>query len=271
MPIKQIKNKFDAIVEFAGLTDFIDTPVKRYSSGMYARLGFSVAVHVEPDILIVDEVLSVGDYAFQKKCLERMRSVLSGGSTVIFVSHNLRAVAEMCQRCLLLERGKVLMEGPASQVVKEYLKRSKDNNQEDSRKEAHILRAEFRDQNGETLQFESGQKAYFEVTIAGNNDVDMLSLSLTMVDDDSYRIFDTSTERLNGTSFSLRKGENKKIIFELSLHLAPGTYHVGTYVYRYDIEKVYDARVPAATIYVKSTKDIGGAVNLYPSVSITES
>lgn len=271
MPIKQIKNKFDAIVEFAGLTDFIDTPVKRYSSGMYARLGFSVAVHVEPDILIVDEVLSVGDYAFQKKCLERMRSVLSGGSTVIFVSHNLRAVAEMCQRCLLLERGKVLMEGPAPQVVKEYLKRSKDNNQEDSRKEAHILRAEFRDQNGETLQFESGQKAYFEVTIAGNNDIDMLSLSLTMVDDDSYRIFDTSTERLNGTSFSLRKGENKKIIFELSLHLAPGTYHVGTYVYRYDIEKLYDARVPAATIYVKSTKDIGGAVNLYPSVSITES
>lgn len=270
MSREQIKKKFDAIVEFAGLADFIDTPVKRYSSGMYARLGFSVAAHVEPDILIVDEVLSVGDYAFQNKCLERMRSVLTGGSTVIFVSHNLRAVAEMCQRCLFLERGKVLMEGPAPMVVKEYLERNKDGSQEDAGKEVRILRAAFRDQNGKTLQFDTGQKVFFEVEIVGVEDVDKLSLSLTMVDNDAYRVFDTSTERLDGKNFSLRKGQRKKVTFELNLHLGPGIYHVGVYLYRYDIERLYDSRVPAATIYVRSDRDIRGAANLYPSFSISE-
>src|SRR5690606_16154390 len=95
MKRQEIRRKFDEIVEFAGLEQFIDTPVKRYSSGMYARLGFSVAAHLEPDILVIDEVLSVGDYAFQMKSLDKMRSVLKSGATVIFVSHNLRAVADL--------------------------------------------------------------------------------------------------------------------------------------------------------------------------------
>ncbi|HEY9229824.1 MAG TPA: ABC transporter ATP-binding protein, partial [Gemmatimonadaceae bacterium] len=98
MTKEEIRRKFDDIVEFAGLRDFIDTPVKRYSSGMYARLGFSVAAHVEPDLLIVDEVLSVGDYLFQQKCIDRMTGILKGGTTVLFVSHNLHAVTDLCQR-----------------------------------------------------------------------------------------------------------------------------------------------------------------------------
>src|SRR5262245_49533902 len=101
----EIRRRFDAIVEFSGLEEFIDTPVKRYSSGMFARLGFSVAAHVDPDVLLVDEVLSVGDYLFQRKCVERMNEVIAGGATVIFVSHNLQAVANLCPRSLLLERG----------------------------------------------------------------------------------------------------------------------------------------------------------------------
>ena len=117
----EIDRKFDAIVEFSGLADFIDTPVKRYSTGMYARLGFSVAAHVDPDILIVDEVLSVGDVVFQNRCLERMNTILRSGATVIFVSHNLRAIAELCPRSILLEHGKVTAAGPSQLVMDTYL------------------------------------------------------------------------------------------------------------------------------------------------------
>src|SRR6267378_3760252 len=117
----EIRRRFDAIVAFSGLAEFIDTPVKRYSSGMFARLGFSVAAHVEPDVLIVDEVLSVGDYVFQQKCVERMNTVLARGATIVFVSHNLRAVADLCTRSLLLDHGQVMAIGPTEQIVKRYL------------------------------------------------------------------------------------------------------------------------------------------------------
>src|SRR5713226_6449515 len=119
----EIRQRFDAIVDFSGLEEFIDTPVKRYSSGMFARLGFSVAAHVDPDILLVDEVLSVGDYLFQRKCVERMHSVIASGATVVFVSHNLREVANLCKRSLLLERGAVHMIGPTAEVIRTYFSR----------------------------------------------------------------------------------------------------------------------------------------------------
>jgi lipopolysaccharide transport system ATP-binding protein len=121
MQRQQISRKFDEIVEFAGIGDFIDTPVKRYSSGMYARLGFAVAAHVDPEILLVDEVLSVGDMQFQEKCFERMRRVVSNGTTVIFVSHNLQAVQMLCERTMLLKTGTVAHMGPTSEVISEYL------------------------------------------------------------------------------------------------------------------------------------------------------
>src|ERR1700674_2499904 len=105
MSKREIQSKLDQIIAFSGIEEFIDTPVKRYSSGMFARLGFSVAAHVDPDVLIVDEVLSVGDSAFQQKCIERMREVLRSGAAVLFVSHNLKVVSEFCHRCLLLEKG----------------------------------------------------------------------------------------------------------------------------------------------------------------------
>src|SRR5690349_22795590 len=124
MTREEIRKRFDAIVEFSGLEEFIDTPVKRYSSGMFARLGFSVAAHVDPDVLLVDEVLSVGDYLFQRKCLERMHSIIRSGATVVFVSHNLREVAQLCQRSLLLEQGQVEAIGPTEEIIAAYYKRA---------------------------------------------------------------------------------------------------------------------------------------------------
>ena len=118
----EIRQKFDEIVAFAEVEKFLDTPVKRYSSGMYVRLAFAVAAHLEPEILIVDEVLAVGDAEFQKKCLGKMEDVAKGGRTVLFVSHNMQAVGSLCSRALLLKGGNVQMAGEAKAVVAFFLK-----------------------------------------------------------------------------------------------------------------------------------------------------
>ncbi|MCW2989890.1 MAG: transporter related protein [Solirubrobacterales bacterium] len=118
---EEIIRKFDEIVEFAGVERFIDTPVKRYSSGMYLRLAFSVAAHLEPEILIVDEVLAVGDAAFQRKCLGKMSEVSQQGRTVIFVSHNTAAVENLCRTALVLDAGRVVYDGPVADAIHHYM------------------------------------------------------------------------------------------------------------------------------------------------------
>src|SRR5258705_410149 len=121
MKKKEVDAKLEAIVEFSGMQRFIDTPIKRYSSGMRSRLGFAVAAHLEPDVLIVDEVLAVGDAGFQKKCLDAMEGLRSGGRTVLFVSHNLAAVENLCSRAIWLEGGKIRKDGGAKEVILAYM------------------------------------------------------------------------------------------------------------------------------------------------------
>jgi lipopolysaccharide transport system ATP-binding protein len=116
----EVRGKLDEIIAFAEIEKFVDTPVKRYSSGMYMRLAFAVAAHMEPEILIVDEVLAVGDAEFQKKCLGKMQDVSRGGRTVLFVSHNMAAITRLCQKAFMLDRGSVAARGSADSVVNEY-------------------------------------------------------------------------------------------------------------------------------------------------------
>ncbi len=120
MSRNEIRSKFDEIVEFSGVSKFLDTPVKHYSSGMYVRLAFSVAAHLEPEILIIDEVLAVGDAEFQKKCLGKMDEVAKQGRTVLFVSHNMAAVGLLCQKGIMLNKGEVHLVGEIDDIVKEY-------------------------------------------------------------------------------------------------------------------------------------------------------
>lgn len=127
MKRREIQAKFDEIVSFAGVERFLDTPVKRYSSGMNVRLGFAVAAHLDPEVLMVDEVLAVGDVAFQRKCLGKMEKVSREGRTILFVSHNLTAIRSLCQRALLLEAGNIVYDGDASQAIEQYLGRTDDN------------------------------------------------------------------------------------------------------------------------------------------------
>ena len=122
MTRKQIDANFDSIVDFSGVEEFLDMPLKRYSSGMAARLGFAVAAHLDPEILIVDEVLSVGDPQFQKKCLGKMTEVANNGRTILFVSHNMTAVRQLCSRAILLDHGKLICDGTPKDVISNYIK-----------------------------------------------------------------------------------------------------------------------------------------------------
>jgi lipopolysaccharide transport system ATP-binding protein len=117
---REIEAKLDSIVEFAGVRQFIDTPVKRYSSGMYVRLGFAIAAHLDPEILLLDEVLAVGDAAFQAKCMQRIKELEDGGTTIVFISHDLTAVERLCQRVILMRNGQIALEGRTRDVIKEY-------------------------------------------------------------------------------------------------------------------------------------------------------
>ncbi len=120
MKKKEIDKKFDEIVSFAEIERFIDTPMKRYSSGMYVRLAFAVAAHMEPEILLVDEVLAVGDFSFQKKCVEKMKDVAKEGRTVLFVSHNMGTICSLCESAFLLDNGKIVKKGNANEIVWSY-------------------------------------------------------------------------------------------------------------------------------------------------------
>lgn len=159
MTKSEIVEKLDEIVAFAEIEEFIDTPVKRYSSGMYVRLAFAVAAHLEPEILLVDEVLAVGDLVFQKKCLGKMGSVARDGRTVLLVSHNMGAIHQLCPKCVWLDNGRVRDQGATAPIVSAYLK-SADASRgavesvfaEDLRKEAQVRRVRLLDENEEPAQ-----------------------------------------------------------------------------------------------------------------------
>jgi lipopolysaccharide transport system ATP-binding protein len=156
----EIKKKFDEIVAFAEVEKFLDTPVKRYSSGMYVRLAFAVAAHLEPEILIVDEVLAVGDAAFQKKCLGKMEDVGKEGRTVLFVSHNMAAVEKLCENGVFLRQGQIMFKGNKSETVSQYLRSVssemdtslRDRKDRQGNGKVKVVGIEFRDVNGNILE-----------------------------------------------------------------------------------------------------------------------
>jgi lipopolysaccharide transport system ATP-binding protein len=268
MSRREIDAKFEEIVEFSGLAEFLDTPVKRYSSGMYARLGFSVAAHVNPDVLIVDEVLSVGDYAFQGKCVNRMKEVIRSGATVLFVSHNLRTISEFCHRCLLLERGRIVLTGPPGKVIAAYLNRSRSAHTQDaSSKPVTISKVTIRNESGECSRFQAGQKAWIDVELTARTRCTKLAVCLFITDDAYQEIFNTSTERLGHGSFTLDEGEVFTCTFELNLNMPNGIFHPSVLIFRYDNETEYDRWEPATTIHVSSEEDVRGFVHCFPKVT----
>jgi lipopolysaccharide transport system ATP-binding protein len=265
MTKREIASKVEQIIAFSGIEEFIDTPVKRYSSGMYARLGFSVAAHVDPEVLIVDEVLSVGDFVFQRKCVERMKEVICSGAAVLFVSHNLRTVAEFCNRCLLLERGRLMMTGSPNEVIQSYMQSTRIISHDDSRA-VEISQVRIRNRQGESVRFESGETAWVDVEVTARRPRTKMAVVLFVRDESYYEVFNTSTERLGLGSFNLESGETFACTFELRLNFANGTFHPFVAVYRYDTETLLDQMELTSRIYIGSESDVRGAVNCFPRV-----
>jgi lipopolysaccharide transport system ATP-binding protein len=269
MSRQQIRTRLDDIVEFSGLAKFIDTPVKRYSSGMYARLGFSIACHVQPDILVVDEVLSVGDWSFQNKSMAKMKSVVQSGATVIFVSHNLKAVVELCDRVIYLEEGHVQAMGRPSEVVDRYVRRAAAEAQIPCTevKDASIDRVVLRGVDGETGLFRPGETGFVDVTISARAANDPLAVAISLRDESDNLFFYVDSLRLAGHPLLLALGEPKTLTFELAMHLAPGSYYLNVALIRSDLNRTVDQRRMARSFVVHSDVDVRGIANLYPRLT----
>ena len=179
---KEIDREFDAIVDFAGIEQFLDTPVKRYSSGMYVRLAFAVAAHLDPEILIIDEVLAVGDLEFQNKCLGKMKDVATSGRTVLFVSHNMAAVNNLCSTAMLLDKGRIIAHGQTQEVIAAHMTRSHDASDKDdltsfrpSWAKSRITSARLLSPAGnEETRFPMGSDLVFEMTFRCEDDAEPL-------------------------------------------------------------------------------------------------
>ncbi len=231
MTKSEIRSKFDEIVEFSGVSRYIDTPVKRYSSGMYVRLAFAVAAHLEPEILIVDEVLAVGDVEFQRKCLGKMKDVSGQGRTVIFVSHNMGAVKSLCTTGIVMKNGTVDFAGNINDCVTQYLKINTSDNEGDvviSQKgigtgEAKITRLQLLNNEGttsESVLYKSPIRMRFY--IHSSIDIPQVNADVKLCNKDGSILFH-ALNLFSHKPLSLQKGEN---IFEVEIdnQLLPGSF-----------------------------------------------
>jgi len=230
----EITRKFDEIVAFSGVEKFIDTPVKRFSSGMYTRLAFAVAAYLEPEIFIVDEVLAVGDMAFQNQCLGKMSDIASGGRTILFVSHNMAAISSLCPKAILLDKGEIKFVGESSQVVARYagLMRSHEMEDLEHRKDRigngllKITRILLEDPQGNICQVaRCGAEIRFVLeyvteSTAPQNDV---AVHLVVADGARYRLFSFLSE-ISGDFLQNLPPQGRLVCSVGELPLLPGTY-----------------------------------------------
>ena len=234
MSRSEIRKKFDEIVDFAGVENFLDTPVKRFSSGMYVRLGFSVAAHLEPEILVVDEVLAVGDAAFQKKCLGKMDSVAKQGRTILFVSHQMQAVTNLCNRAILVNGGKIVNEGSPIKVVDNYINENigMSSAKLTSRKDRdgtgdYIFSDVWISRNSEDQNFFGSEKTVINTKINRKNGPSELDAYLSIVcNQNGIRLFTLST---------LWKKEKIKIFDDIVIQWSFITKNLPSGIYTFDL------------------------------------
>lgn len=230
----EINRKFDNIVGFSGVEKFIDTPVKRYSSGMYVRLAFAVAAHLEPEVLLVDEVLAVGDAAFQKKCLGKLEEVSREGRTVLFVSHNMAAIQGLCSKCYLLDKGNLVMEGQPGDVIERYLSNflqvdtASLNNREDRKGSGKIrfIEVSIVNAKGQPIDYAiSGQDMAIAISYSSldSKPVSHLDIHVTFYTVLNQFMFNCSSEG-SGYHFKTLPPKGRIVCHIPELPLAPGTY-----------------------------------------------
>jgi len=261
MTRQEIKRKFEEIVDFSGIEKYIDTPVKRYSSGMYVRLGFAIAAHLEPDILIVDEVLAVGDIEFQRKCLGKMgESSAKQGRTVLFVSHQMSAVRQLCNKGIVLDKGQLIYEGKIQDCISEYTRINLHYSQKtDVLKERadrsydKVLLKDFNiiseARKEETNDFYYLESINFNLTYESEEDIKQSALIISFIRLDGEVSASVSSMDDKKSNFSFRKGEHSLNIKVLQT-LAPGSYSISLFFATRDGLYYYDKLENVAEINI---------------------
>lgn len=230
----EVHQRLDEIVAFAGVEQFLDTPVKRYSSGMYVRLAFAVAAHLDPEILIIDEVLAVGDAEFQKKCVDKMKAASAGeGKTILFVSHNLSFVQTLCPRAILLEKGQLLLDAPTAQTIQKYISGMETDESAVARSgslQAQIQSIVMADiNNASTNILQQGQSCTFTLEYHSNFPLEQVSVALGFNDMSGQRLLSIWSE-FNHQRFSFVPGSNQIKISLPSMKLMPANYTLAAYL-----------------------------------------
>jgi lipopolysaccharide transport system ATP-binding protein len=261
----EIRAKFDAIVAFAEIEEFLDTPVKRYSSGMYVRLAFSVAAHLEPEILVVDEVLAVGDATYQRRCIDRMSRLASEGRTILLVSHNMDLIPRLCQRALLLESGRKVKEGRAGEVIRYYLDRqlAEASDSDDLREKVHtgdgrarFVRVQHADDRGRLmLTHGCGEDLILRLEIEARCDIPDVALAVVIKTLEGARII-TSWTREAGFRVDLREGRQTYQCRIRNVRLRPGR-RVNVHLWM-ATQNVIDCVEHARIIEVSDTEETRG-------------
>ena len=271
----EIQRKFDEIVAFSEVERFLDTPLKHYSSGMQMRLAFAVAAHLEPEILLVDEVLAVGDASFQKKCLGKMKDVAHHGRTIVFVSHSMAAVTALCPRVIMLRRGEVALDGPSSQVTgsfyAEMLGRIDAGGSLASVRRTGTGKAQFTSislcpisADGSTSDFiETGCDLMIQTEIRAHTSLPESNVAVIIYDNSGYRLVDVNLNQ-HAEFLELRPGDTALVRFRLrQLLLKPGMYIVGLWIGR-DVMEEIDAIECAATFLVAPNSDSQVQSTVFP-------
>lgn len=245
----EIEDQFDSIVSFAELEDFIDTPVKHYSSGMYVRLGFAIAAHTQPDIFLIDEVLAVGDASFQKKCTDTLAAHKAAGKTMILVSHDLEKIAEVCDRCVYLKNGQIELDGSVEDAVAKYRKSANSRpalisttvgEGQERKAKANIDAVRIYNKNGqENPVFESGEDVVIKISFTTTERIASPAFSLTIHNRRSELVtcFDTKKECLKADSI---QGEGSVLCRLIALPLQTGIYQLSVWLHDFDSKHVYD-------------------------------
>lgn len=256
----EIDRKFDEIVEFSGLEEFVDTPVKRYSSGMYARLGFSVAAHLDPDVLLVDEVLSVGDLAFQKKCVEKMQSFTKNGTTIIFVSHNIESVRRLCPSTIFLDTGEVSFTGSSAGAIEHYLKSLKEpflstyQYAKSIDKKDDIVKIEkvrvLDDRNIEKTEIKTGDYMRLEIEYFAGEKICSPSFAVGFLSAGQL-VFDINS-RFHGYPIEYIFGHGKVSLVINNLLLLPGFYEARVHIADTESLGIYD--IESSLFFVREGK-----------------
>jgi ABC-type polysaccharide/polyol phosphate transport system ATPase subunit len=238
---KEVDKRFDDIVAFSELERFIDNYVRNYSSGMYIRLGFAVAINVDPDILIIDEVLAVGDEAFQRKCLERIGEIQESGKTIIFVTHNVEVTKEICSKVVMLDHGRIVKEGNPREVVNYYhqMMESVEEGGERGNRQIEITGVELLNQSGEAAtDFDTGQDMRIRVSYLANEPVEDPVFGFSIDDYRGFTAYGTNT-KLKGLEVGKLTGAGQ-VQFDLkSLPMLEGRYLVSLAIHSRDEETVY--------------------------------